>query len=225
MQQLVAGIHHFQQHVLPAQREQFANLARGQNPLALFVTCSDSRIVPNLITNTEPGDLFLLRNVGNLVPAYHAQHADTSAAAAIEFAVAVLEVPAIVVCGHSKCGAIDALLHPEKLAGHPNVSGWLKHAEATRRIVQEKYAHLSDEKRLNVAVQENVLAQLENLRTHPAVAAALASGRLTLHGWVYKFESCEVFTYSPDVEQFVAVNGDAAPAFATTFGARAIQSI
>jgi carbonic anhydrase len=224
MQQLVAGIHHFQEHVLPAQRERFASLARGQNPLALFITCSDSRIVPNLITNTEPGDLFLLRNVGNLVPTYHPQQADTSAAAAIEFAVSVLQVPSIVVCGHSKCGAIDALLHPEKLADHPSVSGWLKHAEATRRIVHEKYAHLGDEQRLNVAVQENVLSQLENLRTHPAVAAALAQNRLTLHGWVYKFETCEVFTYSPDVEQFVSVNGEPTPAFAQS-GGRAICSI
>ncbi|MBX9788439.1 MAG: carbonic anhydrase [Pirellulales bacterium] len=225
MQQLVAGIHHFQQHVQPGQRELFANLARGQNPLALFVTCSDSRIVPNLITNTEPGDLFLLRNVGNLVPAYHPLHADTSSAAAVEFAVAVLKVPAIVVCGHSNCGAIQALLHPEKLDGFPSVSGWLKNAEATRRVVQEKYGHLSDEQRVNVAVQENVLAQLENLRTHPAVAAALARDRLALYGWVYKFETCEVFTYNPNVEQFVAVNGDEAPSLATRYGARAIQSI
>jgi carbonic anhydrase len=225
MQQLLAGIHHFQQHVLPAQRELFADLARGQHPQALFVTCSDSRIVPNLITNTEPGDLFLLRNVGNLVPAYHPLHADTSSAAAVEFAVAVLRVPAIIVCGHSQCGAIDALLHPEKLNGHPSVSGWLKNAETTRRIVQEKYGHLNEAQRLNVAVQENVLAQLENLRTHPAVASALAQDRLSLHGWVYKFESCEVFTYNPDVEQFVAVNGVEAPSLATRYGARAIKSI
>ncbi|MGD9648374.1 MAG: carbonic anhydrase [Pirellulales bacterium] len=222
MRQLLAGIHHFQEHVLPAQRELFAQLARGQHPQALFITCSDSRVVPNLITNTELGELFLLRNVGNLVPAYHA---DTSSAAAVEFAVAVLKVPAIVVCGHSKCGAMDALLHPEKVKSFPSLTDWLGHAEVTRRVVVENYAQLNDDDRLNVAVQENVLAQLENLRTHPAVAVALAQKRLALYGWVYKFETGEVFTYSPDLEQFVAVNGHASPDLAMPTGARAIQSI
>ena len=123
--------------------------------------------------------------------------------ATIEFAVVALGVKDIIVCGHSHCGAVKGLLDPAQVAGLPAVAAWLVHAEATRSIVEENYAQLNEERRLNVAIQENVLVQLEHLRTHPAVAPRLARGDLHLHGWVYKIETGEVFAYDPPLGQFV----------------------
>lgn len=203
MQKLVQGIHHFQANIFRSQRDLFERLAHGQQPDALFITCSDSRINPNLITQTEPGDLFILRNAGNIIPPYGA--ANGGEGATIEYAVAGLGVQDIIVCGHSHCGAMGALLDGESLHGMPVVTTWLSHAEATRRIVREKYRDLTNQNLLTLAVEENVLVQLENLRTHPAVAVALASDRLKLHGWVYKIETGEVFAYEPVRGQFLAV--------------------
>lgn len=209
MQKLVQGIHHFQANLFSSQRELFERLADGQNPEVLFITCSDSRINPNLITQTDPGDLFIIRNAGNIVPPYGA--ANGGEGATIEFAVVGLGIRDIIVCGHSHCGAMKGLLHPETLTNLPAMAAWLSHAEATRRIVREKYADRSGTALLTTAVEENVLVQLENLRTHPAVAAGLARGRLKLHGWVYKIETGEVFAYDPERGQFVPV-AEAGPA-------------
>jgi carbonic anhydrase len=176
----------------------------GQNPLALFITCSDSRIDPTLLTQTAPGELFIMRNAGNLVPPYGA--INTGEAATIEYALSVLSVQEIIVCGHSHCGAMNALLHPEQVSQLPAVRSWLTNAEATARIIKENYGHLTDaEARLTVTVEENVLVQLESVRTHPAVAAALARGQMKLHGWVYKFETGQVFAYDPEEQQFLPV--------------------
>ena len=203
MQKLIEGIHHFQANLFSPQRELFERLAGGQNPDALFITCSDSRISPNLITQTDPGELFIIRNAGNIVPPYGA--ANGGEGATIEFAVVGLGIHDIIVCGHSHCGAMKGLLNPESLKGMPTVAAWLGHAEATRWIARQKYSQLSDEALLNVATQENVLIQMENLRTHPAVAAGLAGGKLKLHGWVYKIETGQVFAYDPERGQFVPV--------------------
>ena len=200
MQKLLQGIHHFQDNVFSSQRELFERLAEGQHPDALFITCSDSRINPNLITQTEPGELFIIRNAGNIVPPYGA--ANGGEGATIEFAVVGLGIQHIIVCGHSHCGAMKGLLHPESLTGMPMMAAWLGHAEATRRIARQKYEDRPAEALLNVAIQENVLVQLENLRTHPAVAAALAGGKLKLHAWVYKIETGQVFAYDPERGQF-----------------------
>jgi carbonic anhydrase len=201
MQKLIQGIHHFQTHVFRPQRELFERLARGQHPEALFITCSDSRINPNLITQTEPGELFIVRNAGNIIP----PHGQTPSGeeATVEFAVVGLGIKDLIVCGHSHCGAMRGLLHPEGLQEMPALAAWLSHAEATRRIMREKYRHLADDALLTATAQENVLVQLENLRTHPAVAAGLARGDLKLHGWVYKIETGEVFAYDPGQGQFV----------------------
>jgi carbonic anhydrase len=200
VQQLVAGVHHFKRQVFRDQQELFARLARGQEPQTLFITCSDSRIDPNLITHTDPGDLFVLRNAGNLVPAFGATNGGE--VATIEFAVAGLGVRDIVVCGHAHCGAMKGLLHPEYLTEMPAVAEWLKQAEAARRIIRSKYSHLSGEALLDAAIEENVLMQLENLQTHPAVAVALAEDKLKLHAWVYDIASGEVFAYDDSSEQF-----------------------
>jgi carbonic anhydrase len=203
MQKLVDGIHHFQANIFSSQRVLFERLARGQEPQALFITCSDSRINPNLITHTEPGDLFILRNAGNIIPPYGA--ATGGETATIEYAISALGVKDVVVCGHSLCGAMTGLLQPESVAHLPAVARWLDHAEATRRIMNDKYKHLTGPARLTGCVQENVLVQIENLRTHPSVAAGLACGKLKLHGWVYKIETGEIFAYDPENAQFQPV--------------------
>ncbi len=200
MHKLIKGLHHFQSHVFEAQKALFDQLAKGQHPDALFITCSDSRVNPNLITNTDPGDLFILRNAGNIIPPYGASNGGEGAT--IEFAVAALGVKDIIVCGHSSCGAIKGLLHPEQLDNLPMVKSWLSHAEATRCIVKENYSNLNDDEQLNVAIQENVLVQIENLRTHPAVASRLSRGELRIHAWTYKFQTGEVFSYNEN-GQFV----------------------
>ncbi len=210
MQKLVSGIHKFQSEIFATYRDLFERLARGQSPEALFVTCADSRIDPNLLTQARPGDLFILRNAGNIVPPYGP--AGGGAAATIEFAVAGLGVRDIILCGHSGCGAMRALLEPAETERLPALRAWLAHAEATRRIVAENYGHLEGAARLSAAIEENVLVQIEHLRTHPAVAAALARGALRLHGWVYKIETGEVFAYDPAQGQFRPLGEGGAPA-------------
>jgi carbonic anhydrase len=205
LHKLVAGIHHFQSQIFQPQREFFETLAGGQRPQGLFITCSDSRINPNLFTQTDPGELFILRNIGNIIPPFSASTASGSAAAAIEFAVSALNVEYIVVCGHSLCGAMKGLLRPETVADLPSVSTWLANGESARRIVRHNYADLDNENQLNVLAQENVLVQLENLRTHPSVAVRLSRGDLRLFGWVYKLETGEVFAYHAEEGQFVSL--------------------
>jgi carbonic anhydrase len=201
MQKLIQGIHQFREEDFRPLQGLFEQLARGQNPETLFITCSDSRIDPNLLTRSKPGELFILRNAGNIVPPHGA--ANGGEAATIEFAVAALGVKDIVLCGHSHCGAMKGLLQPETVAALPAVSAWLSHAETTRRIVRDNYAHLDGDRLLTATVEENVLVQLENLRTLPAVASRLVRGDLHLHGWVYKIETGDVFAYDPSRGQFV----------------------
>lgn len=212
MQKLVDGIHRFQRDSFSQDQQLFETLASGQSPLALFITCSDSRIDPNLLTQTKPGELFIQRTAGNIVPAYGSVFAGE--AATIEYAVSALKIRDIVICGHSHCGAMGGLLSPESLERMPAVKAYLlQHAEATRRIVEENYQHVTDPaKRLTLTVEENVLVQLESLRTHPSVAAAIGRGELKLHGWVYKFETGEVFAFNPDQNAFLPIEnvlGDA----------------
>jgi carbonic anhydrase len=219
MQRLIEGIHSFQRSYFSENRQLFEHLSNGQQPLALFITCSDSRVNPNLLTQTDPGELFILRNAGNIVPA-DGGVIGGGEAATIEYAVSVLKVRDIVICGHSQCGAMAGLVadtrprsngsgsNGSSSNGHlPCVEAWLKHAEATKRIIAENYTHLTDpQDLLTAAVEENVLVQLENIRTHPCVAASLARRALTLHGWVYKFQSGQVFAYDPVSWQFTSLS-------------------
>ena len=203
MQKLIQGIHQFQEESFRPLQGLFEQLSRGQNPETLFITCSDSRIDPNLLTRSQPGDLFILRNAGNIVPPHGA--AAGGEAATIEFAVAALGVKDIIICGHSHCGAMKGLLEPAQVAALPAVSAWLKHAESTRNIVRDNYGHLDGDRLVTATVEENVLVQLENLRTLPSVASRLVKGDLRLHGWVYKIETGEVFAFDPTGGQFVQV--------------------
>lgn len=200
MQKLLRGLQHFQTKIFGSHRELFERLSQGQAPEALFITCSDSRINPNMLTNTQPGELFILRNAGNIIPPYGAVQGGE--AATVEFAVSGLGVKDIIICGHTHCGAMKSLLDPPSKRDYPALNHWLSHAEATRRIVSDKYADRETASLLSVTIQENVLAQMENLRTHPVVASGLSQNKLKLHGWVYKIETGEVFGYDPMNCQF-----------------------
>ncbi len=197
IQRLVDGIHHFQTEVFRPASEFFGSLVHGQRPEVLFFTCADSRINPNLVTQTSPGELFLVRNVGNIIPPYQP---GSSEAAAIEFAVQQLPIHDIIVCGHSHCGAMKALLEP--VENHPALEAWLSHAQVTRDLIDANYAELEGHDRHLATVKENVLVQLENLRTHPAVQERLAQGTLHLHAWVYHIEDGLVAAYDPRSGQF-----------------------
>ena len=203
MEKLVKGIHTFQEGFFADHRELFEQLAEaGQKPETLFITCSDSRVVPNLITGASPGELFIVRNVGNVVPT-----ADLpgGTAAAIEYAVEVLKVENIIVCGHTQCGAMNAILNPESMENLPFVRKWLTQTTRVREIVERGYAHLSPEARLTAAVEENVLGQLENLREYPFVRNRVEAGTLRVNGWVFDISSGAVFDYDPEEGEFKAI--------------------
>mgnify|MGYP001559291023 CR=1 FL=1 len=201
MQKLLDGLHDFQANVFATRGEFFERLALGQRPEALFITCSDSRINPALITGADPGELFIIRNAGNIVPPWGPNHGGE--AATIEFGVAALGVKDIIVCGHSQCGAMKGLLDPPSQDDFPALCSFLGHAAATKRIMKENYGHLEGEALLTTTIEENTLVQLENLRTHPVVAAKVARRELNLHAWVYELETGVVFSFDPAERQFL----------------------
>jgi carbonic anhydrase len=177
VENLLGGISRFQKHVYPEHRDLFEKLALGQRPDALFITCADSRIDPCLLTQTKPGELFICRVIGNIVPPYPDKLGGVSAT--IEYAVGVLGVSAVVVCGHTDCGVMKGALNPEAFADYPNVAAWLRYAGVTHREPSPSAAFLLS------LTEQNVVSQLRNLRSHPTVAARLEAGDLALHGWVY----------------------------------------
>ena len=204
MLQLVRGVHQFQREVFRDHEELFQNLARGQEPAALFITCSDSRICPTLVTQSKPGDLFVLRVAGNIVPRYGDQCGGE--AATIEYAVTALGIRDIVICGHSFCGAMGALVARVNLDHMPAVKQYLRHAEKTLEIMETSYADVTDPiQRVSLAIRENVLVQLKNLKTHPSVADAIERGKLSLHGWIYQIETGQVKSYSPEEARFLPI--------------------
>ncbi|HEY9704321.1 MAG TPA: carbonic anhydrase, partial [Allocoleopsis sp.] len=201
MEKLIKGLHKFQDDYFTTHRELFQKLSKGQQPRILFITCCDSRINPNLITQTEPGEIFIMRNIGNIIPAYGATNGGEGAG--IEYAVQALKIESLIVCGHSDCGAIKGLLDLNSLAEDmPLVHNWLKHAEATRRLMKENYNHLDKNALMSITIQENVLTQIENLRTYPIIRSRLRSGQMQLHAWVYQIETGKVFAYDTAEAQF-----------------------
>lgn len=203
MPHFAAGVVKFQTSVFPEKQALFETLSKGQSPEALFITCSDSRIETAMLTQTEPGELFICRNAGNIVP----PHSDMTGGmtASIEFAVAVLKVPHIVICGHTECGAMKGAMAIDTVQGIPHVKQWLGYAKAAVDIVDVLGADLDDDARMTMLLEQNVLLQLQHIRTHPAVAVALASKSLTLHGWVYDIRTGDVTAYDEAQEQFVPV--------------------
>jgi carbonic anhydrase len=205
MQSLVDGVHAFQAKYFASHRELFTQLAEtGQRPETLFITCSDSRVVPNLITSSAPGELFIIRNVGNIVPEVDLAGGTS---ASIEYAVEVLQVQNVIVCGHTHCGAMQAVLAPSTVDHLPRVKRWLAQGERLRSIVAERYGHLSERERLTAAVEENVLVQLENLRAYSFLAKRLEEGKLRMSGWVFTIETGQVFDYDPKLGQFLPMEG------------------
>ncbi len=204
MPKFAAGVVKFQNQVFPEKKALFEKLALGQSPEALFITCSDSRIETAMITQTEPGELFICRNAGNIVPP-HTNHTG-GMTASIEFAVAALKVPHIVICGHTECGAMKGAMNLEGLDSLPHVREWLSYSRAAVDVVKIVGEGLDEEAQMYMLLQQNVKLQLQHLRTHPAVAVRLARGDLTLHGWVYDIKTGAVDAFDEGTDQFVPVN-------------------
>lgn len=214
MEKLIEGVHKFRNDEFGNYRKLFRKLSQeGQNPHTLFITCSDSRVLAELITQSKPGDLFVVKNVGNIVPPTNVTGSTNSTAAAIEFAVESLLVSDIVVCGHSQCGAMEALLRglPDQ-DNLPNLRDWLAVAAPVRQVLQTQYAHLrSHSEQVTAAGEENVLFALENLHSYPCVEKRLNDGSLRLHGWFFKIASAELFAFDPDSKQFLPLAADQPP--------------
>jgi carbonic anhydrase len=188
------GASRFKEQVYPKHRELFEKLATGQRPEALFITCADSRIDPCLLTQTKPGELFICRVIGNIVPPY--PDAVGGVSATIEYAVGVLRVPEVIVCGHTDCGVMKGALNPGILERYPNVAAWLRYANVVQRDPEPSPEFLL------ALTEQNVVAQLRNLRSHPAVADRLQKGDLTLHGWVYHIGLGAVTAYNEESRKF-----------------------
>ena len=198
MKKLLNGIVDFRKNVRPKVKDTFAHLALGQRPDTLFIACSDSRVVPNLFASTEPGDLFVIRNVGNLIPPYAEDHSSHgSEAAAIQFGLWNLPITEIIVCGHSECGAIGALSEGSKNPDAPAFNCWLRHAQGSLKQVESGATLGNHLERHNQLSQLNVLEQLEHLKTYPVVRDGLASGQLRLHGWYFDIKEANVYEYEP----------------------------
>lgn len=204
MQKLIEGIHKFQTEEFGNYAELFQRLAReGQKPHTLFITCSDSRVLAELITQSRPGDLFVVKNVGNIVPPASVEGSTNSTAAAIEFAVSTLGVQDVVVCGHSRCGAMQALMQGHDLSDMPHMDRWLSLAQPVKEAVMNRYQHLeTPEARANAAAEENVLYGLESLKTYPCVQRRLKDGTLSLHAWFFEIATAGLFAYDPVKQQF-----------------------
>lgn len=206
MEKLVSGILKFQQKEFGEHKELFRTLAKNQTPEVLFITCSDSRIDPNLITQTKPGDLFIARNAGNLVPP-HFMQVVTDMDASIEFALEVLKVRHIVICGHTDCGAMKGAMNLDSVKHLPHVCQWLSHAAAATAKVKARHTHGEmGHAQLIELIQENVILQLKHLETHPAVASKMATDSVILHGWVYDIETGGIFCYESESRKFVPVS-------------------
>jgi len=203
MPKITSGIVRFKSEVYPQKEDLFKRLAKRQDPEALFITCSDSRIDPSLLVQTEPGELFICRNAGNIVPP-HSNYTG-GITATIEYAVAVLKVKHIIICGHSDCGALTAVLNPKSVESLPHVSQWLSYAKAAHYIVEEKAPNASQDEKLTMLIQENVLLQLQHLKTHPYVAARHATNKVQLHAWTYDIGEGLVNAYDERLGKFVPV--------------------
>jgi len=207
MKKLIQGIVEFRQNVRPDYRDRFARLALGQAPDTLFIACSDSRVVPNLFASADPGDLFVIRNVGNLIaPAGidGLSQEDNSEAAAIEFALAHLAVTDIIVCGHSECGAMHALLSGRKSVATFHLRSWLRHGEAALKRLEKNAGPDPSLARHNQLSQINVLSQIDHLKSYPLVRERVQAVRL--HGWWFELNNADVYAYEDSLGRFVLID-------------------
>jgi len=202
---IIKGVSTFQTEVYPAQRSKFESLKRGQEPLALFIACADSRVVPTLITQTGPGEIFIEQNPGNLVPHYGEFVGGVSAG--VEYAMLVLKVPLVIVCGHTDCGVMKALLHPEKAHGLPALQEWMRQASEPRHRTLRDHANAGGEEKLRLLTEYNVLAQIENLKSHPSVHSRILSGEVEVRGWVYDIGDGSIWAADPASGRFEIIGG------------------
>ncbi len=202
MEKIISGLREFKNKSYDERKELFETLANGQSPEVLLITCADSRIDPNLITHSEPGELFICRNAGNIVPPYGDVIGGMTAS--IEFGVAALGIEHIIVCGHTDCGAMKGAMKPETLGSLPSVASWLSYTRAAISSVEGRHGELEDH-HLQEVTEQNVLLQMTHLETHPAVAAKLASGEVEIHGWVYDIAEGSVSAYDEEKNAFVPV--------------------
>ena len=191
LEHLKDGIRQFRKDVYPDMAERYHQVMNEpQQPHALIITCADSRVHPDVLTQARPGEVFVTRNIGNMVPAYPEMLGGVSAV--LEFAVAAMKVQHIVVCGHTECGAMKALLEPESVEAMPTVKAWLTNAHAALSVARAIYKGNDESELLRIVTEQNVLLQVRHVQTHPAVAGAIARGELTLSGWVYDIAHGEV---------------------------------
>lgn len=207
MNELIGRVFSFEKTVFPNQSDLYGKLAtQGQSPKALMISCADSRVVPEHIMQAEPGDLFVCRNAGNIVPPFAQKIGGVSAT--VEYAVMALGVRDIIVCGHSDCGAMKALMNPEMLEGMPNVAAWLRHSHAAESVVKAGYGPLDNKDKVRAASLENVVVQLAHLRTHPSVAAGIARGEISLHGWFVDIHAGQVLGLDGVSGRFLPIRDD-----------------
>ena len=203
MNELIGRVFSFGKDVFPRQSDLYAKLSEGQSPKALIISCADSRVAPEHIMQAAPGDLFVCRNAGNIVPPHALQNGGVTST--VEYAVMVLGVRDIIVCGHSDCGAMKAVANPAGLEKMPNVAAWLRHSEVAAQVVAEGYPNISPKERIHAISLENVVAQLAHLRTHPSVAAGVARGDISLHGWFFDIGHGQIFALDGDSGRFEPV--------------------
>jgi len=201
---IATGVRKFQTEVFPEQRDLFASLRQKQNPLAMFLTCADARVVPNLFTQTGPGEIFIERNPGNMVPPYGDFVGGVTSS--VEYANLVLKVPVIVICGHTDCGVMKALLHPETTGGMPGVQTWMRHGNEAKQTVVRDYSGRPEEEKVHRLAEANVLQQIANLKTHPSVALRLSAGEVMIRGWVYDIGSGSIRQADPNTGEFSEFN-------------------
>jgi carbonic anhydrase len=209
VKKLIQGIVEFRRNVREGYREAFGRLAVGQSPDTLFIACSDSRVVPNTFASTNPGDLFVLRNVGNLVPKcdkHGISASDESEAAAIEFSVLNLNVSYIIVCGHSECGAMRAIANDRQEIQAPNLKSWLRHGEEALDRLRAGVTLDRNLTELNQLSQVNVLLQMEHVLTYPLVQQRMKEGKLALHGWWFDIAKADVYAYESPQQKFVLID-------------------
>jgi carbonic anhydrase len=204
-ERLLSGVRQFRKDVFPKRREVYEQvMEEGQEPHTLFITCADSRIDPELITQSGPGDIFVARNIGNIVPAYGDVLGGVSSV--IEYAVSALEVDQVVICGHSDCGAMKGLMHQETLGKMPTVQRWLRNAHTALSVAEALSSKTDEAAFLHHLIEQNVVLQVNHLRTHPSVAGRIAQGNLAVYGWLYDIASGTVFSYNEVAARFEEIN-------------------
>lgn len=210
MKKLLQGIREFRKNLTDENRALFAKLALGQQPDALFIACSDSRVVPNLFASTNPGDLFVLRNIGNLVPPISSRPQETSVQAAIEFSLFFLNITDIIICGHSECGAMQAIAQGIDTLSCPYLISWLKYGEESLTKVNAGFVINPALSKPNQISQVNVLQQMQHIRSYPFVQDRLEKKQLRLHGWWFDIAQADVYYYEENLNQFVLIDEEEA---------------